>query len=256
MEKNNNKKLVIVEVIKESMNLYKNNFWLLFKLNAIGVLILLVTSNFNNLRKYVDIMELNFLIGFIGIILIFVGLYYSFRVTVSLILSIKDRYVDKEVTIKEIYNRSKENIWKYIGSLLLFGLMIIIPVLFTGIGVTKVDTIILKIVFIIVGSVLLSYIMVKYRFAMYVRIFKPEINNYFRYSNKLVNNYFWEVLCILLVSFLAQLPSIIMSVLIDVNTIGLFERFIYNNITHIITLAAGPFLMGLSVIAYLKLDNE
>lgn len=250
------KKLVLVEVLSESMRLYKNNFSLLFKLNAIGVLILLLSSNFIRLKGIVDIFELNLLISFIGMILMYVGLYYNLRVTVALILAIKDRYNDRKVRIKDIYNRSKGYIWKYIGTGLLLGLMMIIPLSFIMFGLSRVDSIILKAVIIIVGAIPLSYIMVNYGLALYVRIFKPGIKNYFTYSKKLVANYFWEVFCILLVPFLVQAPNTIMRFFIDESTLGLIEGIIYNNIGQVITLVAGPFMTGIMVIAYLKLDKK
>ncbi len=249
------KKLKISEILRESINLYKDNFKLLFTTNAIGVLILFFSDKFMNINDFTDIQILNVLISFVGVILAYVGLYYSIKITVTLSLTIMDRYNNKKVTIKESYDRSKEYIWKYIGTLFLLSLMLILPIVFMLFSNLRIESLILKAIVFLVGAIVLIYILLNYGLALYVRLFKPEISAYFKYSKKIVNKHFGEVFCILLIILIVQLPSYIPRLIIDGSTLGVVEKLIYNNMGYLIRLVAYPFTTGMMIITFVKLDR-
>lgn len=248
-------KLVVKDVIKETINLYKDNFSLFFKINAIGILIMLLTGNVRLLKMFSNTSYINTVIDMVGLVIMFVGIYYNTRLSVSLILAIKDRYNNKVISIKEAYVRAKDYTWNYIGAALLLGLIAVIPIIIIFIGYYVVESITFKIITILVGIIPLSYLTVKYGLGPYVRIFKPTIQQYFSYGKKLVENYFWKVLIISLIPFIATIPNHLFKFLIDETNLGIINGFIYANFGLLINLFLAPLTIGMIVITYLKLDR-
>lgn len=249
-------KLIIKDIIGEAISLYKDNFGLFFGINAIGVLIFFVPDSFLMLREFANTSGLAILIDLVSLVIIYIGIYYSIRMTILLALVIKHRYSNEPVNIKEIYVQAKSCTWNQIKAVLLLGLMLIIPITFIILGFSIVESIPLKIITISIGVILFSYLIAKYELALYVVIFKPKAKNYFSYSQKLVENYFWKVLIISWIPFIVTVPNYILKFFVDGSNLGIIQGFIYANSGLLIRLFIGPFTTGIMVTTYLKLDRE
>jgi len=250
------KKLVASEIVSQAINLYKENFWLLFKLNGIGVLITFITSNIVRLSNFIDSMAIRMLVQLIGVAISYVGIYYSLRISVALVLTIRDRYFNQEAGIKSNYLKGKKHIWRYIGTILLIGLMLVVPVMIASFGFTSIKTLPLKIVVMLLGGIPFVYILVVYGFAVYVRIFRAEIKNNFAYSKSLVKGHFVEVLLISIVPIVLNVPNYVSQFFIDKRGLGAMARFLYDNVGVFVSLFTAPLVVGIFVITYLNLDNK
>lgn len=259
--KKQHRKLIIGDVLGGSVRLYKENFKQLFILNAIGVLVWLLSSSILRGREFIyDLFKLNYgsqiMLMIVGMIFSFVGMYYSLRLSIALALAIHDLYKGRKITLKATYNRSKEYVWKCVCTLLLLILMLIIPIRFISSSFIRFDASKGHILMLIVGCIIAVYIFVNFGFAFYVRIFRPGVSHYFTYSKSLIKNNFWRVVCTLAIPFIIQMPIVVSKRFIDGSKLDLIPRLIYNNTSPIINLLLGPFMLGVIVITYIKLDRK
>lgn len=255
LEKNSTFK--ISSIIKTSYQLYSDNFTMFFTISLIAFAINMVNISVINIGS----LELNavwtVLMPFINIIIMVLSLYYSFKIHVTLLLCISKRYKKIITNIKQNFKESNQLVWKYIGASILLGLIIFLPALIIALSFLSINNLIFRISFILLGSTITIYLFVHYFLGPIIKLFNPDIKNYFKYSKSIIHQHFWKVMILIFIAFIYLLPNIIYRYIIyDYRTMSVFHNMIVSSLNSLIVLFISPFLSGISIIMYYELMDK
>lgn len=130
----NEEEIKFSAIISKSLELYKENFSLLYKIVFISICITMSGQFISLLGSLTDNIAYTFLLSLVSIVVSILSIYFGGRLTISLFLVIGNIYWNRKITFSEAYKKSGELFWNYFGLNLLAGLMFIIPAIVIVIG--------------------------------------------------------------------------------------------------------------------------
>ncbi len=254
-------------VISSSLQLMRENYIQLIGITIITLLLGAVSTILNYL---VPLLFSGVSSSIITILVVFpiglVSMYFSIRVIIVLYFSIYDQIYYQERGFGQKYKDAGAVVWKYIGTSLLIGLIIggiyiasIIIGLIGGLAISVFDklgilSIVVAIAFGLAVVTLILFAIVKLYLSLPIRIFNPEVENYFNHSRSLVKGQFFKVLSLYLTPALIQLP--IFGVAIYFMIIGAINNWVYMGIIYISSLFITPLFACGFVVMYVLLREK
>jgi len=205
-------KLETVEVVKESLNLYKNNYKLLLKISLLSFLISIINTVFSYIRT-VSGAGAAYLVITLAISLI--AAFFQAKLAVTMYICISNRYNGKTITFREAFEKSKKSVWTYIGTIIIF-ILIMLPSVLFALGVLfTAKTEVLKYLLLLMVAVPSIYLVIIYEFAPLASVIekgkKAEEGKagYFKLSKRLVRNNFWRIALLMAsMMLIINLPSL------------------------------------------------
>lgn len=250
-------KLNIAEVLGDSLHLYKNNFTLFLKLSFALFLLNVISFSFSNVSNLIENSLSKIMYSFFNFILIFVFSYYLIKLYISLLICIAYRYDRKEIGIKESYNKAQKVVWKNIGASIIFGLIIFIPLTGLILSYMFINNVVAKLLLVVLFLILSMYLSIIYFFGPIIRVFEPQVENYFKRSKSITKNYFYRILLLLVIGYIFMLPNIVFrNFIIDVKEFSVLQNYIYNIINYCINLFSQPFTCSIIVIMFYRLKSK
>lgn len=248
-------KLNIFHILKEGIELYKENFKLFIFISLIGLLINLFTSVSNYLEKIILDPILLIVYVLINLILSIILMFLSLRVYVALIICVRERYIDNQISIRKALSDSKDYLWRYLGVNIIFTLILFVPILIQILTVRFMEISILKYLIIILISIPIIYFSTVYNFAPLIVILEKNKVKYFNMSKKLVEGDFWKIVLLLFISSLIfSIPSFYLSYLkTSMKEISPFIQYTSSIMIQIFKTFIKPFSISISIIAYYTL---
>lgn len=122
------------EVLSQGVEIYRNNFGLLFKFAFISICITLSGQVIKTLAQLSNQPALIGVAGLISSGISLISIYFLGRLIIGLNLSIANIYHNKEVDFTSMYKEGADKFWTYFGVSLLSGLIYIVPVIIVIIG--------------------------------------------------------------------------------------------------------------------------
>jgi len=233
----------MVDLIEESYKLYRENFNQLIIVSGIQSLIGLYSYLYGSIQEN-PVLQFTFL--FIGIVLT----YYSLKLGVTMLLLINDRINNIQSTWNECYERANENIWIYIGAVLMLGIIVGIPLLLLVFGFVFSSIDVLKILIILIGGPIVIYLFAHYFFAPVICILNPEVSFSLKKSFELVKKdrtrVFYFAFTII---FLQFGPALIFE---NINVSGI----VINSIETLTYLFLAPLISAITLKFYLQLSKN
>ncbi|SET61450.1 hypothetical protein SAMN05660297_02932 [Natronincola peptidivorans] len=251
-------KLEIVEVVRESLSLYKNNYKLLLKISLLSFLISVIRTVLLYARTIFVPSTSYFITLAIALPIGLLLLYFEMKLKVTMYISISNCYSGKFITFREAFVRAKERVYSFIGISIVFGL-IILPIALIGSGIfLSIEARLLKYLILLIFAIPLIYLGIKYQFAPLATVMEEGNENYFTLSERLVQNNFWRI-ALLMIPMVAigNLPNLFTSnlnpwvkslSLLYQNTISLSSDLVYVFIS--------PAIACIIVVLYLTLRKK
>ncbi len=190
---NNIYKLNTMEVVKEGLYLYRNNYKLLLKISLLSFLISMINSVLSYVRTISGTSSTFLLITLITLAISLPIIYFQLKLTVTMYICISGCYGGKLITVREAFKKSKESIWSYIGTIFLI-ILIVLPLVLIGYGAfLSVETKLLKYLMLLMIAIPFIYLVIIYGFAPLASVFEKGKASYFKLSQTLVKNNFWRI---------------------------------------------------------------
>ncbi|MDF2546174.1 MAG: hypothetical protein K0R93_1072 [Anaerosolibacter sp.] len=209
----------IKNIIGKSFKLYSEKFSLFTGIATVSFIAQLLEVAITHLRVGHDFLSMKSVGFFIGMIFLVIDLA---MIIVSTTV-ISKRYNDEYVDLNEAFLSWSGRLGRYIGVMLIFILVSIIPAIIGTIVYAFVTTKILKYFLLGLMSIPVIYLMTIYSFAPYVAILESKNINSFAMSKNLVKNYFWKVILVFTISYVILfVPSYLIKIGRDY--IPLFQR--------------------------------
>ena len=242
-------KISIIEVIKEAAFLYKDNAWLFLKISFLGFIVNIT----NNILNHYMLLHSDFhLFNLLRMILLsLLGVY----IMLAAYICIFKRFNNKEITIKEAFQATKERFWEYMLISFLLFLILYIPSALIYPSYNAIEYSIVKWFLIAISSIPFIYLNTIFIFAPLLAILVKGGVKYFRISKKLVEGYFWPVFILtMLLSFVLAIPYKLYSQsFFGFGIIIPVSPYIASLLDDLIILFANPLLYSISVILLYKL---
>lgn len=250
-------RLNIGVIIGEAYHLYKNNFRLFFKFSLLIFLIDFVLLSMSSLGNSVFFTVFHTFYILLNLALSLVAYYYTAKIYVGQLFCISDRYNNKETSIPECYNKSKNVVWKFIGTSILLGLILLLPIFGVVFSYLRIDQILTKWIMVCLMAIPLVYLLVIYYLSPVIKVFEPYKDGNFEESKKLIIKNFFGVLGIIaIINILHVSDTILRNFIIDYKQVPLLFSFIHDLIIHSITLFIRPLVSSVLVILYYKLKKR
>lgn len=156
----------IEKVLKTSFSIFRDNYQLLILLSVIQSLI--------GFYSYLFESEDNPVMLILYIVAALVVVYFNLRLSITMILLIRDRYNNNiESTIKDSYLSSKDYLWNYFGTTILAGLIVALPVALFYVVFSFSDSVILKFLFSVSGIIVAVYLASNFYLAPIISVLEP-----------------------------------------------------------------------------------
>jgi len=253
------KKLDIKGILSESIQVYKSNVGLLIILSILSFALAKVSGVLLNLKTIPFVSDNMFLLAatsIVGLIIAYVVIFYSIRVSVAIELAVRDLCEGKSVTVLESYKNAKGYAWQVFLTVLVLILMLTIPFLVIRSGLKMQLPFVMRVFMIIIGGVSLVFIGVKNGLAPITRVLAPEIGNHFWYSNKLVKGNFKEVLALFALSYIGFAINFALTNSIELSSIKTLNIILFEIVPAVITILFRPFQACIMVITFLRLVSR
>jgi hypothetical protein len=182
----------VKNIIGKSFELHAENFPLFTGIASIYFIVQLIELAITHLREghaFLSMKSVGFVIG----ILFFVIDVAMIIVSVTVI---SKRYNNEYVDLSEVFVSWSGRLGRYIGVILIFALVSIIPAIIGTVVYAFISAKILKYLLLGLLAIPLVYLMTVYSFAPYVAILESKNINSFVTSKNLVENCFWKVILI------------------------------------------------------------
>lgn len=127
-------RITFSEVFSQGMEIYRNNFALLFRFALISICITLSGQVVRTIGQLSNQPALIGIAGLISSAITLISIYFIGRLLIGLHLSIANIYHNREVGFSVMYKEGQDKFWTYFGVKLLSGLIYIIPVIAIVIG--------------------------------------------------------------------------------------------------------------------------
>lgn len=250
-------KINILEVVKEGLHLCKGNYKSLLLICFISFVIFL----FNTLLSYIKLMLtpgwINSIYTTISFIVLFPIAYLDMKLTVSLWILISKCYSNERVSVKEAFALSARTIWSYIGTSILYSLMLVpILVIFVPLFL-MIQVAILKWILISLLVMLIVYLGTVYGFAPIAAALEGAKERNFRLSKTLVKGNFLRIMILQLV-----IEAIGLSGLLTTNLNPWFKassvatQYVIQISYHFAYMFITPFLTTISIVLFLLLRKK
>lgn len=255
MGEENKKKFKLGNVMSDALDMYTDHKELLLKLSLCSVSIATISTILTKIRLSYSPPG-SFVFALIGFIVSWIVYYYSLKFDISMMVAISELRDTEESSIKDYYSRAKEFVWPIIGISILFGFIILIPMLMVMAGSFGFIDPLGRMILWVLGGTLLLIAFVKFQFATISRIFSPSESDWFAASNKLVKGKFFKAMILAIILYSVPLIASALGTYID--------RLSYSNITIIlgiiieflILLVFKPYQISLQVLAYHELRGN
>lgn len=245
-------RLSVVGVLRESANVYRNNFVLLLGLSLLSSLIGLFTSGVIKLEG----LPLMGFFRLIGMLIMIVGMYYGIKLGIAIQIAIRDIYIGKTTSVSSSYKEADKYIWKVLSASLKLMLMLVIPFIAVRSGMDTISSLIIKIPLILIGSISFVYLGVRNVFGPTIRVLKPDTKKYFKYSREIVKNNFLSVFVLISISWILVIFNFLFQSLMNTSTLTGILSIIIENIPMILGIIYRPFQAAILIIAFLELERE
>lgn len=248
--------IIIIAFLEKSIELFKKNYNLFISLSVISGLI---AFSYKTFQAYTIIQDDSYyriiLISLSVLFFIFGFVYYGSRVSISLFLLIDDKINSRDTSILKVYKESKALFWNYLGTIVKFVLLIIIPLVLFTISLNFNINILLKAVFVLSSVISILYIVLNYGLAINVSILQPEEASYFTKSKKMFETN--RTMVFLLFLFVISISALVAYI----PTMLLGEDYIFNIIDTSLLLSTilgvfiSPISSGLTIYTYWHLNS-
>lgn len=259
MEDNNfiAERLNIWSVFRVGLYVCKQNYKTLLQICFFSFLIFL----FNTLQSYAKVFMTpgiaTILYNIISFVIFFPIAYLDMKLSVTLWIAISKGYKGEPVSIKEAFSLSARTTWAYIGTSILFSLMIVpIVLLFTPIFL-MIQVGILRWALILLLAIVVIYLGIVYGFAPTAAALEGANESNFKLSKKLVKIDFVRVAIIETI-----INIILFSTMLTSSINPLFKALNHTNQIvvqigyHFIYMFISPLMGALSIVLYLTLRNK
>lgn len=247
-------RLNIGGIISEAYRLYKDNFKLFFKFSLLIFVIELVLLAITSLENSVFFSVFHTFYTFLGFALSLMAYYYTAKIYIGQLFCISDRYNNKETSISECYHKSKDVVWKFIGTSILLGLILLLPIFGVVFSYLRIEQILTKWIMICIMAIPLVYLLVIYYLSPIIKVFEPYKDGNFKESKKLiVKNFFGVLGIIIIINIIHVSNTIFINFIIDFKQVSLLFSIIYDIIIHSVNLLIRPLVSSILVILYYKL---
>lgn len=194
----------IKEVIAISMETYKEHWRVLVTISLISVMISQVISLANVIVLGMEISPVQIMLTLLISVISFVSLYYTFRLSVAMILAAYDVLSDEEVTVSGSYDEAKKLTWRYIGITLLVGVIMIVPYMLVMLPTMPTlpgfnIPLYMSIPLAIIGAVAGVYLFTLFVFSSFIAVLEPEEKNVLTRSKTIAQTQFYKVMLMVLV---------------------------------------------------------
>lgn len=254
-----------VEVLKESMYLYRNNYKVLLKISLLSFLVSMINTILSYVRTITGINP-----AYLGITLITLAvslpvIYYQFKLAVTMYIWISDCYEGKIITFSEAFKRSKESTWSFIGTGILLGLIIISFPALVGFGVFfYIKAKLLRYILLTTIAVPFIYLAIIYQFAPLASVLEKGRareegkGGFFKLSKGLVQNDFWKIVQLEIpMMLIINLPSIFTTDLNPwVKSLGVLNQKVITLLNDFLFVFISPAVSCIIVVLYLTLRNK
>ena len=252
-------RLDIKEVLKESISIYKAGFKPLFMLSCV----IFIVNFFNNIIDFVvNLYKSNttaYLVSILLTLVIFgINIYISSRAGIGIYILAEKFLRERELTAKEAYANSRSVFWRYVGVAILFGIILVLPMMGIFISYKYINNIVLKYCVMSLLATPAAYLGIRYGFAPISAILKVEKHKYFETSKLIVEGDFWRILILVLLSSIIFIVpyQIYIRVLLDYSKMGDLHKFISSSVNQFMFVFTTPFSYIVSVDMYLTLKRN
>lgn len=251
-------KLETVEVVKESMLLYKNYYSLLLKISMVSFLIAIPGTILSYIRTISEIGVLYFIATIFYLIISLSIIYFQAKLNVTMIISILNCYSGKLITFKKAYEKSKESVWSYIGVSILLSL-IFIPLAMAGYFIfTHIEIWLIKYLLLLLVAIAFIYLGTIYEFVPLASILEASETSYFELSKRLVKNNFWRIVVLLLCIGVITVPPRLLTISLNpwYKSLSILNQNIIGLIFDLLFVFITPAINCITVVLYLTLRRK
>lgn len=251
------KRINIKETIKESWQLYKDNFKLFITISLVSFIINYFNFGIREIDKFLSFKDPLLAFYILKFLILIVVSFYSIKITITMYICISMRYKNTETSFKYCYNAASKKIWRYIGTSIKLALILLIPsiVLFIANYISRGGA---GYIFSKMMIIPIFYLAAVNGFAPIISIFEDDNISYFKLSRKIVKGDFWRImLLVLLTSIVFTIPyTLYIFVFNKLREASPYEKLIVSSINQIVSLFTTPFSLSAQLIMYLKLKEN
>jgi hypothetical protein len=251
-------KLNNIEVVKESIQLYKENYKFFLKISFFIFLINLFNTSFpyimNNYKENLMFIISPFILLLISLPLMYLGA----KLSVALIFSISKYYINEPVSFQQAFQLSTERIWTYIGVSLLYGLILAPFILIEVAFYLFIKAVIIKWILILLLLIPTIYFLTVYGLAPIAAVLETKSTGYLKQCKSLVKDNLLRVALLLaIVSILTSLPGLLIG---NFNpwfkSLSSLNQYILQVLHSILFMFITPLVSVINVVLYLTLKKK
>ncbi|MBF4693759.1 hypothetical protein [Fusibacter ferrireducens] len=250
-------KFKIKEVVTVSVATYKAKWRTLILISLLSSVISVSVDATGIVAKTMAFSPIKDGVFVAFIVLTIVSIYFTSRLSVALIIASK---TSDDLGASAAYGRAKPVTWRYIGFAILFGLMLIIPMVLVIIGMQfgGLFSILWSIrgLLVVIGSIYSIYIITVFRFSVFAAVLYPHESRVFAYSKNLVKGNFMKVFFIMLIPLIVTLPILAISLIFKVNQASALIQIGASLLEAIPTVLIAPFSTLLALETMKRLEDE
>ncbi|SCZ05919.1 hypothetical protein [Alkaliphilus peptidifermentans] len=246
----------IWQIIKEALQLYKNNFNLFILYPMYSFLIEYISVMLNFVGDIVS-REHDIFISLLVFPIMLVSIYFVSRIDVAFFISITEKYNNSITNFKDSYSKAKSKTWGYIGISIVLGIMLLIPIVIGTLSFLFINNVIVKWTLTLISAIAWAYISSVYGYAPLFKVLTDRIY-YFDASKELVKGHLLKVFILnVMLGSIFSLPYILYRhVYGAMYTLSPLNNFVITTLNGIVLIFIIPFIKSVSIILYHKLENK
>lgn len=245
------KELNVKEIIKTAVDTYKENWKLLLWISLFSTLLSITVGMLSLIANSLEFSGMQVLLAIVSLVFSIISIYYSARLTVSMIIASKASLMKEEETASSSYRKAKPLTWGYIGYGVLFGLMLVIPLMLILFGILLGDffdmNFTTRAILVILGGLPAIYLGTIFHFSLFTAVLYSKESSIFTYSKKLVKGNFVKVFMIMMIPLLVTIPVITSDLLFKTTQYSVYIQMIISVFRSIPTMLITPFGLLLSL---------
>ena len=177
-------------------------------------------------------------------------IYLNLRLSITMIFLIKDRFNNSKSSLNELFIRSKEYIWKYLGATLMVAILVGLPAALFYMGFVLTDSSVIGLLSIIIGVVVVIYLASNFYLMPTIAILEPDNNTTLNRSIELTKKDRKMVIYTISIIMLLLLFPMIFPKLIGT------ENLIDRMLEILISIIVYPLSTCIGVLLYFKLISD
>ena len=251
-------KVSVIEILKDTIKLYRENFKILFYLSLIIFFIKAVTTISSDLVNSTTSLGLKAAYSFLSFIILILSYYFTTKVSIAIIISLSKIYHgEKDLGVRGVYKSTSEKIWGYIGMNILLGLIISLPLIGIINSLLYEKMLVQKLLLIVIFSIPTLYLYSKFGFAPILYVLDGGKKKYFKSSSILVKGNLWPVAMLTLAIFIMTMVpyNLYANVFNDFKHLPVLNRYIASFINELYLLFILPITNGIRILLYYKLKE-